>query len=61
MHLNIKTYYMQEPGFDDDYPEFSVEEEIAEWDAMNTEQQQAIIDQNMKIYSAFLTADDDHW
>jgi predicted Fe-S protein YdhL (DUF1289 family) len=52
---------MQEPGFDDDYPDFSVEEEIAEWTAMTQEQQQAIIDQNMKIYSAFLMMDDDHW
>jgi hypothetical protein len=52
---------MQEPGFDDDYPDFSVEERLAEWEAKTPAEQEEIIQQNMKLHESFLMMDDDHW
>lgn len=56
---------MQEPGFDDDRPDWAGEElvatRIAEWDAKTPAEQDAIIERNMKLHEAFLNADDDHW
>ena len=52
---------MHEPGFDDDYPDFSIEERFAKWEAMTPAEQQAIIDNNARMDEAFFNADDDSW
>ena len=52
---------MHEPGFDDDYPDFSVEDRLREWDAKTPAEQEEVIQLNMKLHESFLMMDDDIW